>query len=115
MAALFRRVLDRATINSGDTIDLAEALDLLEFSNLSFVVTVHEAGTGDGPPLLLIQHASYNETGSYVSFKDPIEIDLTVAETRWSTVSVFTRWVAWFTSGSLTSPAIVTLDVIARP
>ena len=108
-----RRLLDQATVNDGDTLDLSDAPDLGEYHTLGLAVTVHEAGVGTAP-LLVVEHAASNATDYYGAFSTPAQVALDVTGTTFVQVDAFLRWVRWTTSGSLSSPATVTLDLIAK-
>lgn len=113
MALLYRRLLDYVLVTTGDSIDLAEALDLGEYRELHLVINVVQEGEGEAPKLL-VKHAPTNAEGAFLDFATPVEVDLTSAGAVWFEVPSFTRWLGWFTSGTFTSDAMVTLDVIAK-
>ena len=95
-------------------MDLATALDLAEFSKLAIVVNVSQAGEGEAPTFV-VEHSASNEEGSYLPFSTVVEVDLTATGYSWFSTDGFTRWLGWRLSGSLSSSAIVTLEIIARP
>lgn len=114
MAVFSTRLLNQATINDGETMDLTQALDLCEFQTLDVVVHVVTAAVGESP-LFILEHAAANDTSSYMAFSPPVQVDLTVTGHSWYRITSFTRWIAWRISGSLSSSAMVTIDLLARP
>ena len=108
-----RRLLDQATVNDGDTLDLSGAPDLGEYHTLGLAITVHEAGDGT-TPLLVVEHAAANAADRYGAFSTPTSVALDVTGTTFFQVDAFLRWVRWTTSGSLSTPAVVSLDLIAK-
>ena len=113
MPMLYRRLLDRATLSPGATAALSQALDLGEVTALHFVLTVHEAGDGDAP-ILVVKHAAVNEEDAYLAFDTPAERALSSAGATWVASTSFTRWVCWFVSGTLATDATVSLDLVAK-
>lgn len=113
MSSFCTRVLPQTTIEDGASMDLTQALDLADFRELDVVVTVVEAATGEAP-LLVVEHAAFNEEGGYLAFSTPMAVDLTATGTTWFHADAFTRWVRWRTTGTLSTAAVVTLDVVAR-
>lgn len=107
------RVLLRVSLAEGDAMDLAEALDLVEFRDLDIVFQISEAGEGNSPRLL-VEHAPVNEESAYIAFNTPISVDLTTAGTTWFRITEFTRWVRWRSTGTISSSPVVTLDILAR-
>jgi len=115
MAITYRRLLDQASLESGAAMDLSmDALDLGEFSSLHFVVTVVTAGDPEDTGKLVLKHAAVNEAGSYVDFGTPMQVALNEVGTSWFSTDDFTRYAAWSVSGDLSSPAVVTLDLVAK-
>ncbi len=113
MSTFSARLLYRISIQSGDRMDLTQALDLLPFRELDIVITVLEAGVGESPRLV-VEHAPQNEEGGYLSFPEPVDVALDAAGSSWIRVTAFTRYIAWRSTGTLDSPATVSLDVLAR-
>ena len=113
MTTLTTTVLDQVSLVDGDTMDLQEALDLGAYRTLGFVLTVHEAGVGDGATLV-VEHAIDNVSTGYVSLEPAVEVSLDAARTVAFQVPAFLRWVRWTVSGRLTTGATVSLSVIAR-
>ena len=113
MPMLYTRILEGATIADGDEMDLASALDVGEARELEIILTVVEAGDGDNPKLV-VRHAPINAEDSYLDFETTVEIELTATGRVWFHVDKFTRWLGWFTSGTITSGAVVTLEVLAK-
>ena len=113
MSLLYRRLLENATLAPGATFDLTLALDLGEYREIHLVLTVSEAGEGEGAKLVL-RHAALNEEASYLDFETPAEIALTGTGTAWFHADSFTRWVCWFVSGELNASAVVTVDLVAK-
>lgn len=117
MPSLSRCLLDKHTLSRETSPDLGEALDLGDYGTLHIVVTVHTAATADAGsanPTLDVQHAAVNELDRYLPFDTPVSIDLTVAGTTWVHVSDFTRFVLWMLSGTLSTEAVVTVEIIAK-
>lgn len=113
MSLMYRKILDRVTLSPGTASDLSGALDLGEFGQVHFVLTVHSAGDGDAPKLC-VKHAAVNEEGAYVDFAVACETTLASTGTSWFQVDAFTRYVCWFISGTLNSEATVSLDLVAK-
>ena len=113
MGFFYQRVLEQATISDGDNIDLSECIDLGGYRELEIAVTVNEAGAGDTPTLLL-KHAPVNAQSAYLHFATPVEVDLTNAAATWHHVGAYTRFLGWFTAGTLSASAVVTVDIIAK-
>lgn len=113
MICLSRRLLEQKSLEDGDLMDLVDALDLGIYTSLEFVIRVLQAGEGEAP-VLVLQHAAVNETGAYLNFETPVSIDLTTTGSTWVHVAAFTRFVGWSLSGTLSSEAIVTIDVVAK-
>lgn len=107
------RVFDEKTLSQGDTMSEDEALDYGAFSTLDVVIHVSSAATGDSPTLTL-KHASYNEAGRYLAFESPVEVSLSATGSTWFRVSAFSRFIGWSLAGTLDTPAVVTLDIVAR-
>jgi len=101
------------SVSDGASQDLSAALDLLDYTTLELMVRVTQATTGDSPRLLL-RHAPVNEADAYDDFPTPIAVDLTATGRTWVHVGYFTRWLAWFSSGTLDADAEVVVDLIAR-
>lgn len=113
MRTFYIRALDAATISDGDAIEPTGAIDLSEYRELHVFVRVIEAGTGDSPSLVL-EHSSRGETDAYVPFSTPVQVDLSATGGAWFYVPAFMRWVAWRVTGSLATPATVTVDIVAK-
>lgn len=113
MALQYCRILSSTTLSPGDASDVSLALDEGEYRELHVVLTVSSAGQGDTPKLVL-RHAAVNDKDHYLDFETPVEISLTETGTAWFHVDTFTRWVCWFVSGTLTEPAVVTIDLIGK-
>lgn len=113
MVTHYVRLLDSTTINDGDAMDLTQALDLANFRELEIVVRVLQAGEGDAPKLV-VEHSASNEEDGYLSFSDPVEVDLSTTGNTWFHQGAFTRWIAWRTSGTLSASAVVTLELVAK-
>lgn len=113
MSLLYRRLLEQATMTPGATTDLSTALDLGEYRELHFVLTVVAAGEGDAPKLVL-KHAPVNEESAYLNFETPVVVSLSATGSTWFKVDSFTRWVCGFVSGSLNAEAVVTIDLIGK-
>jgi len=95
-------------------MSLSDALDLGEHGALHLVVTVESAGNADDTGKLIVQHAAVNASGRYLDFLTPIEVPLNATGTTWLCADEFTRWVAWSVTGDLSSPAVVTVDLLAK-
>ena len=113
MSLYSRRLLDHISINDGDTMNLAEALDLGDYRTLGFSLTVHEAGKGTDP-VIVLQHAATNAEDQYGDLSAPVRAALDVTGTSLYHAESFLRWVRWTTSGTLSSGAVVSLDLIAK-
>ena len=113
MSIQTRILLDRATVHDGDALSLSDALDLGEYSSLGVVLTVHEAGAGSAPTLS-VEHAVVNEDEGYVPFDTPMQISLETPATAAFQAHPFLRWIRRTCSGTLSSPAVVTLAIIAK-
>ena len=113
MPLLYRRILDAQALSTGDTMDLAEAIDLGEYTVLEITVVVSEAGAGESAALLF-QHAPCNEAGRYMDFATPLKVDLTHAGTTWEHIDAFTRFLTWSVTGTLNSSAVATVDIVAK-
>lgn len=114
MAAHYTRILNGDTVNDGDAAEPTGAIDLSDYGELHIFARVSEAGTGESPSLVL-EHSSRGESDSYVAFATPVQVDLSETGSAWFHVPAFMRWVAWRLNGSLSSPAVVTLDIVAKP
>lgn len=110
---LYRRLSNEAILTPGTTVDIGTAIDLGEYRELHFVITVVAAGTGDAPQLVL-KHAPVNEESAYLNFETPVVVSLSATGTTWFKVDSFTRWVCGFVSGTLNAEAIVTIDLIGK-
>lgn len=109
------RLLSNATLSAGAAPDLPmDGRDFAAADRLDIVIRVLTAGTGDGAVTLKIMHAPENDADVYLDFATAVEVSLTETGLYWFHVDSFTRWVAWFVSGTLTSDAVVTVDVIGR-
>ena len=113
MSTFSTRVLAIVTLQSGDVMDLSLAVDIGEHNKLDVVVHVSTPGEGESP-ILHLEHAASNEEGAYVPFETPMEVDLSTEGRSWFHADRFTRWLTWRLSGTLTSGAVVTLDLVAR-
>ena len=113
MQLQYCRILSDTTLSPGEASDILLALDEGERSELHFVLTVSSAGQGDAPKLV-VRHAAVNDKDHYLDFETPVEISLSSTGTAWFHVNTFTRWVCWFVSGTLTEPAVVTIDLIGK-
>ena len=115
MAITYRRLLDQASLNTGDAMNLStDALDLGEYTALHFVITVVTAGAPGDTGKLLVQHGAVNESGSFVDFGTPVQVALNATGITWFPVDDFTRYATWSVTGELSSPAVVTLDLVAK-
>lgn len=114
MKALYTRVLDAFELSDGVTMDLMTAVDLGDYSKVVLVVRVNQAGEGDAPTFI-VEHSASNEAGSYLPFDTVVEVNLTATGYTWFHQDAFSRWLGWRISGTLTSSAIVTLEIIAKP
>lgn len=106
-------LLDHETLSDGDELSGSDCLDLGAYGSLGFVLTVHEAGAGDAP-VLIIEHAITNEDEAFVSFDPAIDFALDQAGTASAMVVPFLRWVRWRVGGTLSSAATVSLSVLAK-
>ena len=113
MPLLYRRLLNSTTLTPDDAVDLMSALDVGDYRELHFVLTVSQAGNGDAP-VLVVKHASVNEESAYLDFDTPVKIALGGTGSAWFKVDSFTRWICWFVSGALNSEAVVTVDLIGK-
>lgn len=114
MAIYCRRVLDRVELRDGDTMSLADALNLSDYNRLAFALTVHSAGGGEAPRLVLEQ-AITNELELYTAFATPVAFALDEEGVAHAQVEVWMlQWLRWTLSGRLDGVAIVTLDLLAR-
>lgn len=112
MNPLYVAVLDGATLSEGDAAELAAALDLARFRELEIVARVTVAGVGDA--VLVVEHSASNQEGSYLPFQEPVAVDLSTVGNTWSHHGAFTRWVNWRVTGTLSSSAVVTLEIVAK-
>ncbi len=101
------------TVSNGASQDLSTALDLIAYSTLELMVRVTQSTTGESPRLLL-RHAPVNEADAYEDFATPVAVDLSTTGRTWVHVACFTRWLAWFSDGTLEADAEVVVDLIAR-
>ncbi len=101
------------TISTGASQDLSTALDLLDYRTLDLMIRVTAATTGDSP-VLVLRHAPVNETDAYTDFATPVTVDLSATGRTWVRVEAFTRWLAWFSAGTLDTDVEVVIDLIAR-
>lgn len=113
MSTCSLRILEGRVINPGDVMSLEEAQDFGTYRTLDLVIHVLTVAEGDAPRLVL-KHAAFNEEGRYLAFEVAVDVDLTTAGSTWFRVEAFTRYVGWFLTGTLTSSAEVTVDVIGR-
>lgn len=113
MGLSHRRTLQSASVGTDGSPDPSAAQDFGEYLELHVVLTVVQAGEGEGATLS-VKHAPVNEEDAYLDFETPVEVDLTQVGTTWFQVASFTRWVCWFISGTVTSDAVVTLDLVAK-
>lgn len=111
MPTYCRRLLDQATLSTGDALDPADALDLADYKELEIVVEVHSAAEGDTPRLVL-QHGPTAAVS--LNFETPVSVDLSATGTSWLHLARFTRWLGWSVTGTLSGGAVVTLEVIAK-
>ena len=107
------RMLKSVTLNTGDTIALTDSADFVDACSLDIVIRVEQAGSGTAP-LLKVQHSATNEEGTWIDFSTPAEADLTTAGLTWVHEDAFTRFAGWTVSGTLETPAVVTVDVIGK-
>jgi len=114
MGLTYQRVLYRASLKSGDTMSLPDALDLGERQQVVVVVTVETAGNADDTGQFVMQHAAVNEVDGYLDFQTPMTVPLNVTGRTWFSADAFTRWVSWTVTGNLSSPAVVTVDLLAK-
>lgn len=113
MPTLSRRLLDQTALSTGDTMDLAEALDLGDVQTLDLVIVVSEAGAGEAPTLVF-EHAPVNEEDAFFGFDPSATVDLTAGGRTWHHITALTRFLRWTTTGTLSASATVTVDVVAR-
>ncbi len=113
MTVLSAVLLDRATLRDGDALSPDESVDLGAYTTLGVVLTVHEAGAGEAP-VLVLEHAIQNEDEAFVGFDPAIEIPLDATGTQSAMKSQILRWLRWRISGTLTGQATVTLAILAR-
>lgn len=107
------RLLDETTVQEGDALDPSNTLDLGEYSTLGVAVTVHEAGVGTAP-LLVLEHAAANKAEQFGDFETPITVPLDSTGTTFFQIPAFLRYVRWTQRGSLSSPAVASLNLIAK-
>lgn len=107
------KILDHEEIPAGASGSLGGALDLLGYQFLSLHPTVHVAGDGEAPTLVL-KHAAVDEEDAYVDFETRAETALTNTGAAWHHADSFGRYVRPFVEGTLSTGATVSLDVIAK-
>jgi len=111
------QAMNQATLSAGSSVGISNSVDLGESRELEVVVTVVTPASieeDDSSPKLLIRHAPRDVAELYIDFPTPIEVDLTTAGTTWFHVPYFTRFVAWLTSGTLGSDAVVSVDFTGK-
>lgn len=113
MGTLYLRLLDGTTLVDGDAQDLTAAQDLAGYRELEIVVRVTQAGEGDAPRLI-VEHSPGNESATYLAFSDPVEVDLTATSITWFHQGAFTRWVRWRVDGTLSTSAVVTVEIVGK-
>ena len=77
------------------------------------ILNQHELATGESPAIVF-EHAPTNEAGAYFDFSTPASVDLTATGRSWIRVTAFTRYLRWTTTGTFETPAVVTVDLVAR-
>lgn len=113
MTTLTAVLLDRAALREGDTLSIDETVDLGAYATLGVVLTVHEAGAGEAPTLV-VEHAITNEEDAFVPFDPAIEIALDATGTESAMKGQILRWLRWRIAGTLTGQATVSLAILAR-
>ncbi len=113
MLTYYVRFLDGVTLAEGDAMTSDQALDLANYKELEIVVRVLEAGEGE-EARFIVEHSASNEEGAWLSFSDPVEVDLGTTGNTWMHQSAFTRWIGWRLSGTLRSSAVVTVEILAK-
>lgn len=118
MSATCLRILDGQTLGEQQDPAAATAVDLGDFDELELVITVTSAGTAEAgdasAPALVLQHAPSASGDVLLDFPTAVSVDLTATGSTWIHVPYFTRWLFWSTSGSLTTAATVTVEVVGR-
>lgn len=113
MNLYYGRLLASAKVAGNDGDEVLAPLDLGGYSELHLVVTVEEAGDGVAPALE-IKHAAECMSGTWLAFATPVTVALDVKSTTWYPVPSFTRWVSASISGTVSSAAVVTLDLVGK-
>ena len=85
-------LLDRVSLTADSTMDPGSAADMADGQTLEIVVTVDEAATGEAP----------------------VRVSLSRATRTWIHVPRYTRYVGWSVSGTLDTPAIVSVALLAK-
>lgn len=113
MQPLTLTIMDQRTLSDGDTMANNEAVDAGAWPTAELVITVNTAATGESPTLT-IKHAPRLVGNVWLDFEEPLVIDLSETGDTWVHVTSFTRFIGWFVSGTLTTPAVVTFDLVAK-
>ena len=113
MSTRVTRLLKSVTLRTGDTISSGDVADLSDANTLGIVFNVESAGSGDAPKLKVV-HSATNEADTWLDFSPSAEVDLTAPGLTWIQEDAFTRWAGWTVTGTLNTPAVVTLDVIGK-
>lgn len=106
-------LLDRVSLTADSTMDPGAAADMADGQTLEIVVTVDEAATGESP-VLALWHAPDAAAAVWLDFPEPVRVSLSRAGRTWIHVPRYTRYVGWSVSGSLDTPAIVSVALLAK-
>lgn len=105
-------ILEDRTLQTGDAMNDDDALDLALYNTLDLVIHVLTAAEGDAPTLTL-KHVAFNVFGRFLAFTPKVSVDLSAVGSHWFRIDAFTRYVGWFLSGTLTTDAVVTVELVA--
>lgn len=94
-------------------MEAVAAADLGDGHTLEVVVTVHEGCEGESPSLCL-KHAPASTDEQWLDFPEPMRISLARPGRTWLHAARYTRFVGWSLSGTLTSSAQVSVDLLAK-
>ncbi len=97
-------ILEDRTLQTGDAMNDDNTLDT--------VFHVLTAAEGDAPTLTL-KHVAFNVFGRFLAFTPEVSVDLSAVGSPWFRIDAFTRYVGWFLSGTLTTDAVVTVELVA--